>query len=83
MNNVINYIQKEIHVTYKKKYSKKYIENKIIPIVNYINNSKSKKFLFGGSQGIGKSSFIKIISKTIEKFYNKRIIFLSLDNYYF
>ena len=82
MNNVIDYIQKEIHITYNKKYSKKYIENKLLPIVNYICNSKSKKFLFGGSQGIGKSSFIKIISKTIEKFYDKKILFLSLDNYY-
>ena len=79
---LIDYIQIEIHKTYNKKYSKKYIENKLIPIINYICSSKSKKFLFGGSQGIGKSSFINIISKTIEKFYNKRILLLSLDNYY-
>ena len=82
MNNLVDYIQKEIHITYKKKYSKKYIEDNLIPIINYINYSKSKKFLFGGSQGIGKSSLIKIISKIIEKFYNKKILFLSLDNYY-
>ena len=79
---LIDYIQIEIYKTYNKKYSKKYIENKLIPIINYICSSKSKKFLFGGSQGIGKSSFINIISKTIEKFYNKRILLLSLDNYY-
>ena len=79
---LIDYIQIEIHKTYNKKYSKKYIEDKLIPIINYICSSKSKKFLFGGSQGIGKSSFINIISKTIEKFYNKRILLLSLDNYY-
>ena len=79
---LIDYIQIEIHKTYNKKYSKKYIENKLIPIINYICSSKSKKFLFGGSQGIGKSSFINIISKTIEKFYNKKILLLSLDNYY-
>jgi len=79
---LIDYIQTEIYKTYNKKYSKKYIENKLIPIINYICSSKSKKFLFGGSQGIGKSSFINIISKTIEKFYNKRILLLSLDNYY-
>ena len=79
---LIDYIQIEIHKTYNKKYSKKYIEDKLIPIINYICSSKSKKFLFGGSQGIGKSSFINIISKTIEKFYNKKILLLSLDNYY-
>ena len=82
MSALIDYIQIEIHKTYNKKYSKKYIEDKLIPIINYICSSKSKKFLFGGSQGIGKSSFINIISKTIEKFYNKRILLLSLDNYY-
>ena len=49
---LINYIQIEIYKTYNKKYSKKYIENKLIPIINYICSSKSKKFLFGGSQGL-------------------------------
>ncbi len=82
MNEIIDYIQKEIHITYNKNYSKKYVNEKILPIINYISRNKSKKFLFGGSQGIGKSSFIKIISKTIEKFYNKKILLLSLDNYY-
>ena len=82
MSALIDYIQIEIHNTYKKKYSKKYIEDKLVPIIKYICSSKSKKFLFGGSQGIGKSSFINIISKTIEKFYNKKILLLSLDNYY-
>tara|TARA_B000000609_G_scaffold145694_1_gene127279 strand:+ start:50 stop:910 length:861 start_codon:yes stop_codon:yes gene_type:complete len=82
MNALIDYIQKEIHITYNKKFSKKYIKDKLIPIINYICSSKSKKFLFGGSQGIGKSSFINIISKTIEKFYDKKILLLSLDNYY-
>ena len=82
MSALIDYIQKEIHNTYNKKYSKKYIKDKLVPIINYICSSKSKKFLFGGSQGIGKSSFINIISKTIEKFYNKKILLLNLDNYY-
>ncbi len=82
MSALIDYIQIEIHKTYNKKYSKRYIEDKLIPIINYVCSSKSKKFLFGGSQGIGKSSFINIISKTIEKFYNKKILLLNLDNYY-
>ena len=82
MSVLIDYIQKEIHITYRKRYSKKYIEDKLVPIINYINSSKSKRFLFGGSQGIGKSSFISIISKAIEKFYDKKILLLSLDNYY-
>ena len=42
MNALIDYIQKEIHITYNRKYSKKYIEDKLVPIINYINSSKSK-----------------------------------------
>ena len=34
---LIDYIQIEIHKTYNKKYSKKYIENKLIPIINSEN----------------------------------------------
>ena len=34
MSALIDYIQKEIHITYKKRYSKKYIENKLVPIIN-------------------------------------------------
>ena len=82
MIEIIDYIQKEIHISYNKKYSKKYIKEKLLPLINHICFSKSKKFLFGGSQGIGKSTFINIISKTIKKFYNKKILLLSLDDYY-
>ena len=52
MNALIDYIQKEIHITYNKKFSKKYIKDKLIPIINYICSSKSTKFLIGRSQGI-------------------------------
>ena len=82
MSALIDYIQREIHINYDKKYSKRYIQSKLIPVIKYICESESNKFLFGGSQGIGKSSLINIISKTIEKFYNKKILLLSLDNYY-
>ena len=82
MSALIDYIQREIHINYNKKYSKRYIQSKLIPVIKYICESESNKFLFGGSQGIGKSSLINIISKTIEKFYNKKILLLSLDNYY-
>ena len=33
MSALIDYIQIEIHKTYNKKYSKKYIEDKLIPII--------------------------------------------------
>ncbi len=82
MNEIIEFIQKEVFLIYKKKYSKKYIKSKILPIINYINISNKKKFLIGGSQGIGKTSLIIIIEKTLKKFFNKKVLSLSLDNYY-
>ena len=82
MKEIADFIQKESFEEFKKKYSKKYIEMNIMPIIEFINESNNKKFLIGGSQGIGKSSFILIIMKTLEKFYNKKVLGLSLDNYY-
>ena len=82
MKEIAEFIQKKNFEEFKKKYSKKYIKINIIPIIEFINESNNKKFLIGGSQGIGKSSFIHIIIKTLEKFYNKKVLGLSLDNYY-
>ena len=83
MNEILIFIQKEAFKLCKKKYSKKYIKLRIQPIISYINSSNNKKFLISGSQGIGKSSLILIIKKTLERFYNKKILTLSLDDYYF
>ena len=66
----------------KKKFSKKYIKINILPIVEYIIYSDKNKFLIAGSQGIGKSTLIKVIKNNIEKFYKKKILTLSLDDYY-
>ena len=68
MNALIDYIQIEIYKTYNKKYSKKYIEDKLIPIINYICSSKSKKFLFGGSQGIGNHHLLISSLKLLKNF---------------
>ena len=82
MEKAINYIQNETLKIYNRKYSKKYIKENILPIINFINISGKNKFLIGGSQGIGKSSLIKIISNTLNKIYKKKVLSLSLDNYY-
>jgi len=82
MNQIIDFIQKETLNLYNKKYSKKYIRYKIIPIIDYFHSSNKNKFLIGGSQGIGKSSLINIVKETLEKFYDKKVLVLSLDNYY-
>ena len=82
MEKAINYIQNESLKIYNRKFSKKYIKENILPIINFINISGKNKFLIGGSQGIGKSSLIKIISNTLNKIYKKKVLSLSLDNYY-
>ena len=75
-------IQIQLFEITKKKFSKKYINTKIIPIIEYIINSNKKKFLISGSQGIGKSTLIKVLKVNIEKYFNKKIMTLSLDDYY-
>lgn len=75
-------IQSQLFEFTNKKFSKKYINTKIIPIIEYIINSNKKKFLISGSQGVGKSTLIKILKLNIEKYFKKKIITLSLDDYY-
>ena len=79
---VINNIQTQLFELTKKKYSKKYINTNIFPIIEYIVYSNKTKFLISGSQGIGKSTLIKILKTSIEKYFDKKIIALSLDDYY-
>ena len=66
----------------KKKFSKKYINSNIFPIIEFIVNSNNTKFLISGSQGIGKSTLIKFLKIIIEKHFKKKIMTLSLDDYY-
>ena len=82
MKKTIEFIQQETLKVYGKEYSKKYIKNNLLPIIDFIILSKKNKFLISGSQGIGKSSLIKIISKTLNKFYGLKTLSLSLDDYY-
>ena len=75
-------IQKQFITLNKKKFSKKYINSYILPIFRYIINSKNTKFIISGSQGVGKSTLLKILEKNFKYFYNKNILCLSLDDYY-
>lgn len=81
-NKIINSIEKQLYILTKKRFSKKYIHDYIIPIINYIISSKKKKFLITGSQGIGKSTLLKVIEENIKIFYKKKVLTLSLDDYY-
>ena len=79
---IINSISNDLNILTKKKFPKKYISKYILPIIDNIANSKQKKILISGSQGIGKSTLLKIIEKNVSKFYKKKILTLSLDDYY-
>ena len=80
--NTINYIQDLLFKYTHKIFTKNYIEKYILPIITNIINSKKKKFLISGSQGVGKSTLVLILKSVIENNYNKKIMSLSLDDYY-
>ena len=75
-------IQKQLLELTNIKFSRKYISKFIIPIIEYIATSQKKKFLIGGSQGIGKTTLLKVIKKNIKTYYDKNVFTLSLDDYY-
>ena len=79
---IIHNIQIQLFLLTKKKYSNRYIKTNILPIVEYIAYSDKKKFIIAGSQGVGKTTLIEILKKNIEKYYKKKIMSLSLDDYY-
>ena len=80
---IINYTQGLLLKHIGRKFTKIYIEKYIIPIITNIINSKKKKFLISGSQGVGKSTLVLILKSVIENIYNKKVMSLSIDDYYF
>ena len=80
--NITYIIQKELEKLTTKKFSKNYIYNYILPIINYIVNTNDNKFIISGSQGVGKSTLSKIIKIVIERISSKNVMLLSIDDYY-
>ena len=76
------FIQDKLKKLTNKKFSKKYISLYIVPIIKAINNSKDNKFIISGSQGAGKSTLAKLFKLVIEKIYKKKVMLLSIDDYY-
>ena len=79
----IDSIQNDFFKLTNKKISKKQIERKILPIFFFIHNSKRKKFLISGSQGVGKTTILEILNRNFHKFFGKKILTLSLDDFYY
>jgi D-glycerate 3-kinase len=76
------FIQEELRILTNIKFSKKYISQYIIPIINNIYHSKNNKYILSGSQGSGKSTLAKLLKLVIEKYYKKKVMLLSIDDYY-
>ncbi len=83
MKKLIETIQENYLEIANIKITKKEIQKNILPIFIYLNNSKKNMFLISGSQGIGKTTIIKILKKNFYKYFNKRILALSLDDFYY
>lgn len=76
------FIQKNLKQLTNKTFSKKYISQYITPVITNINTSKNNKFIIAGSQGAGKSTLTKIFKLALEKIYKKKVMLLSIDDYY-
>jgi D-glycerate 3-kinase len=76
------FIQEKFKHLTNKTFSKKYINQYIVPIIKNINDSKNDKFIIAGSQGSGKSTLTAVLKLVLEKFYKKKVMLLSIDDYY-
>ena len=76
------FIQEKFKHLTNKNFSKKYINQYIVPIIKNINDSKNDKFIIAGSQGSGKSTLTTVLKLVLEKFYKKKVMLLSIDDYY-
>ena len=76
------FIQENLKHLTNKNFSKKYIAQYIVPIINNINDSKNNSFIIAGSQGSGKSTLAKIFQLVLENVYKKKVMLLSIDDYY-
>lgn len=79
---ITKFIKNNFFKITNKKLSNNEIERFILPVFNNIFNNKSKMILISGSQGIGKTSYMNLIEQVGLKFFNKRILNLSLDHFY-
>ena len=80
--NTILFIQKELKGLTNKNFSKKYISQFIIPIINNLNDSNDNRFIISGPQGSGKTTIAKLLKVVVEKIYKKKVMLLSIDDYY-
>ena len=76
------FIKNELKKITHKNFSKKYITQYLIPIIKHVNDSNDNKFIISGPQGSGKTTISKLLKVVIEKIYKKKVMVLSIDDYY-
>ena len=79
---LINSIQYQFNKLTNSSISQSQVKKFILPIIEYINYSPNNKFLLSGSQGVGKTTLLKLIKIIFKKKFNKKILSLSLDDFY-
>ncbi len=63
-------------------FSKKDIKKFILPFLYIIFNNNFNKILISGSQGVGKTTYLKLIEIVGLKFFKKKVLNLSIDDFY-
>ena len=74
------FIQKSLKKITNQDLDIEYIEKNYLKILFKLKFKK--KIMVAGSQGSGKSSLSKLIKLYLEKFYNKSVIIISMDDFY-
>ncbi len=81
-SSIINSIQYQFNKLTNSSISQTQVKKFILPIIEYINYSPNNKFLLSGSQGVGKTTLLKLIKIIFKKKFNKKILSISLDDFY-
>ena len=81
--NIIKSIQYQFKELTNSNISQHEIKKFILPIIELINYSPCNKFLLSGSQGVGKTTLLRVIELILKKKYNKKILSLNLDDFYY
>ncbi len=76
----IIFIQKILKKITTQNFHKNYIEKTYLKIL--LKLKSKNKIMIAGSQGSGKSSLSKLIKLYLEKFQNKNVIIISIDDFY-
>ena len=82
-SSIINSIQYQFKKLTNSNISQSQVKKFILPIIEYINYSPNNKFLLSGSQGVGKTTLLKLIKIIFKKKFYKNILSIGLDDFYF